>query len=30
MEVMVGFRYLFGLTDSSVLLLNEPWMSMEK
>ena len=29
MEVMVGFRYLYGLIQVNVPLLVEPWMSME-
>ena len=30
MEVMVGFRYLFGLIHSNVPLLTKPWISMEQ
>ena len=29
MEVMVGFRYLYGLIDSNVPLVGENWMRME-
>ena len=29
MEVMVGFRYLYGLIHSNVPLVSEPWMSIE-
>ena len=29
MEVMVGFRYLYGLILSNVPLVSKPWISME-
>ena len=29
MEVVVGFRYLYGLIHLNVSLLGEPWMSIE-
>ena len=30
MEVMVGFRYLYGMIqEGKILFQSEPWMSME-